>query len=839
MAYQLVTLANGLNQYVNVAGGLVPRGEYDPLVSYVIGDMVDFGGSSYVMYNTAPAGTDPTDATYWGLVAQKGDPGSVADFVGNWTTATSYAPDVCVTNDGSSYYCIAPHTSGATNEPGTGVDWQDYWQLSAQKGDPGANGAGVPVGGAAGQILAKIDGTDYNTQWIDNFSNVVKQQVKLGEAVNKGQAVYVSSGSGSNIIVSKADNGDDSTSLSTLGIVETSGVLNDHVNVVTEGMITGLNTNSANVGDPVWLGTAGDLLFGIANKPVAPAHIVYLGTVIRKSATVGEIYVSLNNGWELDELHNVLISSPTNGQALIYDNTTSLWKNQTIVTGDARIASSVGNNNISLRDSASVTGQWNTAIGQLSGSSLNNSSGYNTLVGGGTGSAVTSGEKNVLIGLGAGGAISTGSHNTIVGTNSFYNYNGDYNVMLGYTSGIGNSPYPLYGGYLIAIGTKHNQPVSPSMFNPNTYSISIGYETNVWTHSIGIGTFAKATEIYNVGIGYMAYATGQQSVAMGYNTTSSGAYTVTIGNGSTSSSTYGVSVGYSLTTGSDSINIGHNTSLSGTSQIAIGQTITNSSNYGIALGYYAEATSDTGAVAIGYQAKAQGFGTVSIGYQADTYGSSNNHAVSIGTRSSAADQAVSIGVDSYARYINSVAIGTQTAAGASGYGITLVGSTAASNNLYASAFGHGATANYDYSVAIGYNAATTAANQIMLGRSNEFVRVPNELSYENKIYPTGTPASGSGNASQDLSIDKPGFIIEAMAQDTNINNPTGTPRNFQRFVIRLKADGTTRNVTWSSNWRGGTPALPASVAANTTTYCEFMYNSLDSKWDLVSVASGI
>jgi hypothetical protein len=32
-------------------------------------------------------------------------------------------------------------------------------------GDAGATGAGVPVGGTTGQVLSKIDGTNYNTEW--------------------------------------------------------------------------------------------------------------------------------------------------------------------------------------------------------------------------------------------------------------------------------------------------------------------------------------------------------------------------------------------------------------------------------------------------------------------------------------------------------------------------------------------------------------------------------------------------------------------------------------------------------------------------------------------------
>lgn len=36
-----------------------------------------------------------------------------------------------------------------------------------EKGDKGDTGFGVPAGGSAGQVMAKIDGTDYNVAWID------------------------------------------------------------------------------------------------------------------------------------------------------------------------------------------------------------------------------------------------------------------------------------------------------------------------------------------------------------------------------------------------------------------------------------------------------------------------------------------------------------------------------------------------------------------------------------------------------------------------------------------------------------------------------------------------
>jgi hypothetical protein len=96
--------------------------------------------------------------------------------------------------------------------------------------------------------------------------------------------------------------------------------------VVTEGLLAGLDTSTATAGDPVWLGTNGDLIFGLTNKPVAPAHLVYIGVVTRVNQNNGEIFVHVQNGFELDELHDVLIVTPEDGQTLVKDG--DLWKNK-------------------------------------------------------------------------------------------------------------------------------------------------------------------------------------------------------------------------------------------------------------------------------------------------------------------------------------------------------------------------------------------------------------------------------------------------------------------------------------------------------------------------------
>jgi hypothetical protein len=58
-----------------------------------------------------------------------------------------------------------------------------------------------------------------------------------------------------------------------------------------------------------------------------------LGWVIKVNASSGELFVNINNGWELDELHNVLITSPTSGNTLIYDAVVGVWKNANITAG--------------------------------------------------------------------------------------------------------------------------------------------------------------------------------------------------------------------------------------------------------------------------------------------------------------------------------------------------------------------------------------------------------------------------------------------------------------------------------------------------------------------------
>jgi hypothetical protein len=213
-------------------------------------------------------------------------------------------------------------------------------------------GSSLPTGGATGDILAKASGTDYDVEWISNYTSTVQHEVKAGVALTKGQAVYVSSANGTNMIVSKASNASESTSSKTMGLAASSAALNDIIFVITEGLLTGtggapLDTSTATEGDPVWLGTNGNLLFGLANKPVAPAHLVFIGIVTRSSTTVGEIFVKVQNGYELGELHDVDALNASNNDGLFYNTTTSLWEHKSIATALGYTPENVANKSTS------------------------------------------------------------------------------------------------------------------------------------------------------------------------------------------------------------------------------------------------------------------------------------------------------------------------------------------------------------------------------------------------------------------------------------------------------------------------------------------------------------
>jgi hypothetical protein len=134
----------------------------------------------------------------------------------------------------------------------------------------------------------------------------------------KGEVVYIFGATGDRPSVKRADNSGDPTSSKTLGIVKNNITSGSAGYVKTQGIVTGLNLGSYTAGDIVWLGTSGAFT---ATKPPHPAHLVFVGVVLRANAGNGLLYVKPQNGYELDELHDVDVSTAVANDILKYDGT--------------------------------------------------------------------------------------------------------------------------------------------------------------------------------------------------------------------------------------------------------------------------------------------------------------------------------------------------------------------------------------------------------------------------------------------------------------------------------------------------------------------------------------
>lgn len=149
--------------------------------------------------------------------------------------------------------------------------------------------------------------------------------------ITKGQVVYAFGATGNRLSVKLAANTADSTSAKTIGVAAENITAGGTGMIICQGVLDGLNLSAYTDGDSIYLGaTAGSIT---ATKPYAPNHLVYVGTVERANAGNGQLYVRIQNGYELDELHNVSAQSPSNGQVLIYNASTSLWEKNTLTAG--------------------------------------------------------------------------------------------------------------------------------------------------------------------------------------------------------------------------------------------------------------------------------------------------------------------------------------------------------------------------------------------------------------------------------------------------------------------------------------------------------------------------
>lgn len=70
--------------------------------------------------------------------------------------------------------------------------------------------------------------------------------------------------------------------------------------------------------------------------------------------------------------------------------------------------------------------------------------------------------------------------------------------------------------------------------------------------------------------------------------------------------------------------------------------------------------------------------------------------------------------------------------------------------------------------------------------------------------------------------------------------PSGTPVDAQRLIIRFEDNGVARGITWTTSsgaFRAVGVTLPTTTVASKITYVGCVYNSTDNYWDVIAVAT--
>ncbi len=287
------------------------------------------------------------------------------DFIGINTKLKITDEFISFSSNGSAITTLQPIPSGSSDihylPPNNGVDdtllvqapqdGQYYAQLNggwASFTPGGGGGSGTVTSVATGYGLTggpitntgtiSVDTATLNDLYGQNgrFGNdtatvvMAKVHNNSGVTLTNGKVVFLaSSGTNSDApSVRLANNKHDSTSANTFGFVSGSIANNDTGWVILSGKIEKLNTSAFANGDIIYL----DSISGnwTKSKPIAPYHMVYLGVVVKANAGNGSIFVKCQNGYELDEIHDVQISGKLNNQVLAYSDTQKVWKNRNI-----------------------------------------------------------------------------------------------------------------------------------------------------------------------------------------------------------------------------------------------------------------------------------------------------------------------------------------------------------------------------------------------------------------------------------------------------------------------------------------------------------------------------
>lgn len=143
------------------------------------------------------------------------------------------------------------------------------------------------------------------------------------------QVVRIVGAQGNRLSADLAQSNSDVNSNTTFAVVTEPILKNQQGYATVSGLVRNINTSSFPEGSVLYLSpfVAGGITHII---PVSPNRNVRVGYCVRSHATVGSIFVNIINDPELNELPDVLVQTPQNGEVLMWDGAMSIWRNTAV-----------------------------------------------------------------------------------------------------------------------------------------------------------------------------------------------------------------------------------------------------------------------------------------------------------------------------------------------------------------------------------------------------------------------------------------------------------------------------------------------------------------------------
>jgi hypothetical protein len=237
--------------------------------------------------------------------------------------------------DNGTVYVCSDATTGAAVWAIQQIDYLDFNTAAAHsvvEGEMAWNNTDgtLDLGLKGGNVTLQI-----GQEQVVRVVNKTATNVNLLEA--NYQVVRITGAQGQRLKVDLALATTNALSAQTIGVVTETINDNQEGFITVSGLVRGINTTGS-LQTETW--ADGDILYlspttagNITNvKPIAPNHLIVIGYVVSAHITQGSIYVKVDNGYELDELHNVTIATPLNNDVLTYETSSSLWKNKRLPT---------------------------------------------------------------------------------------------------------------------------------------------------------------------------------------------------------------------------------------------------------------------------------------------------------------------------------------------------------------------------------------------------------------------------------------------------------------------------------------------------------------------------